>query len=78
MKRRIAVLLAAVVAAMAFSTAASADDLGPCNDQGPGNSGYATHHIAFLAKTGGIGQPGVDHNPGTGHQGFSFCLGVHR
>ena len=75
MRRRIAMVLATVLATMVLAMGASADNRGPCNDSGePGNSDYAKHHIAFLAKDQGIGQPGVVHNPGTGHQGFSACI----
>lgn len=74
MKKRFAVVVATVVAAMSLSLGASAHNAGPCGGDGPGNSGYAQHHIAFLAKTGGIGGDG--HVPGT-HRGYSVCLGVH-
>jgi hypothetical protein len=77
MRRRVAVVIATMALMMVTMVpVAFADNLGPCNDSGdPGNSDYAKHHIAFLAKTGDIGQPGVAvHNPGVAHQGFSFCL----
>ncbi len=76
MRRRLAVVLATVALMMVMVVpSALAHNGGPCNDSGePGNSDYAEHHIAFLAKSGGIGQPGVVHNPGVGHQGFSVCL----
>ena len=74
MKKRFAVVVATVVAAMSLSLGASAHNAGPCGGDGPGNSGYAQHHIAFLAKAGGIGGDG--HVPGT-HRGYSVCLGVH-
>ena len=72
MRRRIAVVLVTVLATMALAMGASADhNLGPCNDSGePGNSDYAKHHIAVVAKAGGMGFGG--HIPGT-HQGFSIC-----
>jgi hypothetical protein len=80
MRRRLAVVLATVALMMVTMVpVAFADNLGPCNDGGDGTGvstgrNYAKHHISFLAKTGGIGQPGVVHNPGVGHQGFSVCL----
>jgi hypothetical protein len=36
---------------------------------GPGNSGYADHHVLPLVG----GQGGTQHNPGE-HQGFSPCV----
>lgn len=75
MRRRIAVVLVTVLATMTLAMGASADQLGPCNGEGPGNSGYAKHHIVVLARSGGVGNSG--HNPGAIHSGFSLCLGVH-
>ncbi len=78
MKKRFAVMIATILATMTLTLGASAHNAGPCGGDGPGNSGYAQHHIAFLAKQGKIGNSvnGV-HVPGTAHQGFSLCLGVH-
>ena len=76
MRRRIAVILVAVMATMALATGASAVSGGPCDDIGaPGNSDYAQHHISVLAKAGNLGNPnsGAGHRPGT-HSGFSICL----
>jgi hypothetical protein len=75
MRKRMAVIVAALVATMTLSLSASAHNAGPCNDAGgPGNSDYAKHHIVALATTGGMGVDG--HVPGD-HRGFSACLGVH-
>lgn len=75
MKRKIFVIVLLIVFLMMTATTAFADGLPPCNDSGdPGNSDYAKHHIAFLAKAGSLGAGG--HVPGA-HQGFSVCLGVH-
>ena len=75
MRRRLAVILVAVMVSMTLAMGASADNRGPCNESGgPGNSDYAKHHITFLAKNGALGNDG--HKPGS-HQGFSLCLGVH-
>jgi hypothetical protein len=72
MRRRIAVILATVLATMVLAMGASADNLGPCNDGGaagvgPGHSDYAKHHIvpATLGNNA--------HKPGT-HNGFSLCI----
>lgn len=73
MRKRIALVAGLTTAWMTLGLGASADNLGPCNGEGPGNSGYAEHHIAFMAQNGLIGSA---HVPGT-HQGFSLCLGVH-
>ena len=68
MRKRIAVILVTVMATMALAMGASAEaPQGPCDGDG---KAYGTHHIAFQAKTGGIGGDG--HVPGT-HQGFSVC-----
>ncbi|HZD23839.1 MAG TPA: hypothetical protein VE569_10625 [Acidimicrobiia bacterium] len=87
MRKRIATVLIAVLATMTLSVGALAHNAGPCDGtDDPGHSEYAEHHIAFLAKQGGIGgpvTPGSDpltfdgHVPGVVHQGFSACLGVH-
>ena len=63
---------AALAAALALATAApaGAHTAGPCGNDGPGNSGYATHHIVPNAKAGDLGNDG--HKPGT-HQGYSAC-----
>lgn len=75
MKRRLAVILVAVMASMTLALGASAHSAPPCNDSGePGNSDYAKHHIVALANDGALGNDG--HKPGS-HQGFSLCLGVH-
>lgn len=74
MKRRLGIIVVAVIATMSLGLSASADNLGPCNGSGPGNSGYAQHHIVALAHDGDIGNGG--HVPGT-HRGFSLCLDVH-
>ncbi len=66
-----ALLVAMAVPLFGSGGAVHADGLPPCNDSGePGNSDYAAHHIAFLAKNGDLGAGG--HVPGT-HQGFSVC-----
>jgi hypothetical protein len=44
---------------------------GPCDSDG---AGYGQDHIAGHTPHG---PPDVHHNPGTAHQGFSLCLGVH-
>lgn len=67
------------VAAMLLSTAflvnpmgGSVSAHGPCDGDG---SAYGTEHIAGHTPHG---PPGEHHNPGTAHQGFSLCLGVHN
>jgi hypothetical protein len=75
MRKRMAVIVAALVATMTLSLGASAHSALPCDDSGePGNSDYAKHHIVALAKVGALGNDG--HVPGD-HRGFSLCLGVH-
>ncbi len=72
MRRRLAVIIVTVMVAMTLSTAASAHNVGPCNDSGePGNSDYAQHHI--VPATLGAGA----HIPGS-HGGYSVCLGTGR
>ncbi len=69
--RRLLIVLLVLLIALVSVVPVFAHGAPPCNDSGePGNSDYAKHHIAFLAKTGGIGGDG--HVPGT-HQGFSLC-----
>lgn len=69
MTRRLVMMVAAALMALALMPAASAHDAGPCNDSGlPGNSDYARHHV--VAATPG-------HVPGA-HGGFSVCLGTGR
>ena len=71
MKKRIITFIVVAMLVLTYALPVSADNLGPCNDSGePGNSDYAKHHIAHLAKIGGIGGDG--HVPGA-HQGFSVC-----
>jgi hypothetical protein len=63
---------AAFTAALTLGAAtAGAHTAGPCGNDGPGNSGYATHHIVPNAKAGALGNGG--HKPGA-HRGFSVCL----
>jgi hypothetical protein len=72
--KKLAVRLSTIVAltatvTIAAAAPAAAHTAGPCGNDGPGNSGYATHHIVPNAKAGNIGQV---HKPGT-HQGYSIC-----
>ena len=78
--KRLTTFLASMALMIAmFVPAASADNKGPCNDgatavtdvaAGATGANYAKHHIAFLAKIGGLGDGG--HKPGS-HKGFSAC-----
>ena len=69
MKRNLIIVLIVMLIVLVTAVPAFADSLPPCNDSGdPGNSDYAKHHIAFLAKNGALGNEG--HKPGS-HQGFS-------
>ena len=71
MKKRIITFIVVAMLVLVYALPVSAHNPGPCNDSGePGNSDYATHHIADAAKGGNIGGDG--HVPGA-HQGFSFC-----
>ena len=80
MKRRLAIVLATMALMMVGTVpAAFADNLGPCNDGATGGTvpiagqsgkNYAAHHIAFLAKSGSLGNGG--HKPGS-HEGFTLC-----
>ena len=75
MRRRLAVILVTVMVSMTLAVSASAHNGGPCGDSGgPGNSDYATHHIAFLAKPGPGSIGGGGHVPGVIHQGSSACI----
>lgn len=55
---------------VAAAAPAAAHTAGPCGNDGPGNSGYATHHIVPNAHDGNLGNDG--HKPGT-HRGYSVC-----
>ena len=73
--RKLLIVILVLLISLVVAVPVFADGLPPCNDSGdPGNSDYAKHHIAFLAKQGVIGH---GHVPGT-HQGFSDCLDVHE
>ena len=78
MRKSLAALLAALALVLVTAGAAGAHTAPPCNDTNgdgsPSGAEYAAHHIAALAKIGGLGNGG--HKPGS-HQGFSLCLGVH-
>ena len=65
----VALVMAALMVVLA-GTAMAHTEGDPCAaaGEGPGNSGYAEHHILPLVG----GQGGTQHNPGT-HQGFSSC-----
>ncbi len=69
--RKVIIVILILLIALVAVVPVFADSKPPCEDSGgPGNSDYASHHIAFLAKQGIIGH---GHVPGTAHQGFSFC-----
>jgi len=83
MKRLTTFLASTALMIAMFVPAASADNQGPCNDgnfankdnvvsvaTGATGANYAKHHIAALAKIGGLGDGG--HKPGV-HSGFSAC-----
>lgn len=63
----------ALLLTLPFTAAAHQE---PCGTGTPGHSSYALHHIAPLARTGGL--PHVEtgpHIPGT-HQGYAGLCGV--
>lgn len=78
MKRSILLLVLVLLLALVSVVPAFAHGAPPCEDSGePGNSDYAEHHIAFMAKNGDIGAvdhdgDGAFHTPGS-HKGFSLC-----
>lgn len=72
MTRRLLVLLAASLFALALAAPASA--VCPATEAGePGRSEFAKGHIVVLAHAGVLGQ---GHKPGT-HQGASDCAALH-
>lgn len=71
--RRAAVLVATILMTLTMALPASADRLGPCNNDNTGRD-YAKHHITEFAKAGDLGNPfGLGHKPGA-HKGFSVCV----
>ena len=80
MKRRVALVVATLSLLMVTMVpAVSAHPLPPCNNgtvnvgsvaAGASGALYAKHHIAALAKVGGLGNDA--HKPGS-HMGFSLC-----
>jgi hypothetical protein len=72
MGRRLAVVFAYGLAALAFAAPSSAShQAGPCNTEDePGHSEFAEHHIVPFAKGGMLGAGG--HKPGA-HGGMSLC-----
>jgi hypothetical protein len=66
----VALVMAAMMVVLA-GTAMAHTEGDPCAaaGEGPGNSGYAEHHVLELVG----GQGGTQHNPGE-HQGFSPCV----
>ncbi len=74
MRKLVLALGSAALLALPLAGPASAHM--PCDDQGrPGASDYGRDHIAGHTPAG---PPGEAHNPGTVHQGYSLCLGVHN
>ena len=73
MRLRIATVIAAVLAALALSTPASATHSfcpAPSDPTEPGHSEFAQHHIVPLAQAGALGAGG--HMPGV-HTGMFGC-----
>ena len=60
----------ALALGLTIAAAAPAGAGPPCGNDGPGNSGYAAHHIVPQATDGALGNDG--HKPGS-HKGFSLC-----
>ncbi len=72
-RKIIAALVLAMMSALMFGSSAFAHQA-PCDEAlGPGHSEYAQHHVAPLAKSGGLGAGG--HIPGE-HQGYAGLCGV--
>ena len=72
MRTLLAALLLGVCLALGALAPASAHQA-PCgDDQGPGHSEYARHHVVPLAKAGELGEGG--HVPGK-HRGYHGLCG---
>ena len=71
-KKIVAALTFATMSALLVGAPAFAHQA-PCDESGPGHSSYAQHHVAALAKEGGIGAGG--HIPGE-HRGYAGLCGV--
>jgi len=75
MRKRLVVVTASAIAALALGVPGGAAQAPPCNDTNgdgsPSGFEYAQYHVAALAKEGALGAGG--HKPGT-HHGFSACL----
>ena len=71
------VLALGSAAILALPLAGPATAHGPCDEEfdRPGASDYGRDHIASHTPAG---PPSETHNPGTVHQGYSLCLGVHE
>ncbi len=72
MRKAVIALVAAGLIALASAVPTFAHQA-PCDESTPGHSSYALHHVAPLAKEGGISAH--DHLPGS-HRGYAGLCGV--